>query len=162
MNDLPQRLGPGTAWERKQICDETHQVHENMIKFQLQYFPGRNPSFLLQLFLIKHFFQKHSAAFQPQSTFFASRDCHIEFTGDTLKMPISDDLMGTWTFFFSIFFGAWEGEGKGLVLLCFCWLLALFLKDLANGFRFSKGSCERSKRVSCFCRMEEWRTPVGF
>jgi hypothetical protein len=24
----------------------------------------------------------------------ASRDCHIEFTGDTLKMPISDDLMG--------------------------------------------------------------------
>lgn len=22
------------------------------------------------------------------------RDCHIEFTGDTLKMPISDDLMG--------------------------------------------------------------------
>ena len=23
------------------------------------------------------------------------RDCHIEFTGDTLKMPISDDLMGT-------------------------------------------------------------------
>ena len=24
----------------------------------------------------------------------AARDCHIEFTGDTLKMPISDDLMG--------------------------------------------------------------------
>ncbi|OLP78957.1 V-type proton ATPase subunit B [Symbiodinium microadriaticum] len=23
-----------------------------------------------------------------------NRDCHIEFTGDTLKMPISDDLMG--------------------------------------------------------------------
>ena len=23
------------------------------------------------------------------------RDCHIEFTGDTLKMPISDDLMGS-------------------------------------------------------------------
>jgi len=23
-----------------------------------------------------------------------NKDCHIEFTGDTLKMPISDDLMG--------------------------------------------------------------------
>ncbi|CAE8652141.1 unnamed protein product, partial [Polarella glacialis] len=30
------------------------------------------------------------------------RDCHIEFTGDTLKMPISDDLMGR----------AFNGSGK--------------------------------------------------
>ena len=27
--------------------------------------------------------------------FVPPRDCHIEFTGDTLKMPISDDLMGS-------------------------------------------------------------------
>ncbi|CAK9046211.1 V-type proton ATPase subunit B (V-ATPase subunit B) (Vacuolar proton pump subunit B) [Durusdinium trenchii] len=31
-----------------------------------------------------------------------NRDCHIEFTGDTLKMPISDDLMGR----------AFNGSGK--------------------------------------------------
>ena len=23
-----------------------------------------------------------------------NRDCHVEFTGDTMKMPISQDLMG--------------------------------------------------------------------
>ena len=33
---------------------------------------------------------------------FSLRDCHIEFTGDTLKMPISDDLMGR----------AFNGSGK--------------------------------------------------
>eukprot|EP00438_Fugacium_kawagutii_P014057 Skav204164 [mRNA] locus=scaffold903:367503:371944:+ [translate_table: standard] len=31
-----------------------------------------------------------------------NKDCHIEFTGDTLKMPISDDLMGR----------AFNGSGK--------------------------------------------------
>jgi len=31
-----------------------------------------------------------------------NKNCHIEFTGDTLKMPISDDLMGR----------AFNGSGK--------------------------------------------------
>ena len=38
--------------------------------------------------------QTHRIRRRPLASFKTRRDCHIEFTGDTLKMPISDDLMG--------------------------------------------------------------------